>query len=131
MDGVRSYYIDAVDLEAFSLRVRRELVDAERSIRASVASDPVVSSEGSCGRAPSQDEMLASEQRIRSRVQALLGALERIRKQEFSICGDCAERMSSVRLQADVAAVFCARCEEEKLPRSVPRDTENDERHSS
>lgn len=132
MHRTHSIFHDDLNFEAYGLRVRDELAETERTLALSGSSDSEAASAASRGgaQAAMQAQSLASEQRIRARIQELREALVRIEKQEFGICRDCAERISTKRLEADVATLFCVRCEEEKLPRSIIRDSVDEERDS-
>lgn len=54
----------------------------------------------------------ASEGRRRLQLQRIEGALERMNRGDYGVCGHCGEAIAFKRLEADPSATLCIRCAE-------------------
>ncbi len=61
---------------------------------------------------------LAARELLLERANRLAEALERLRKSEYGICGECGEVISPARLRAMPEATTCVRCQD-RLERTV------------
>lgn len=104
----------------FKARIAAELTEIRRALSdAEGAGATVALDQTSVGRLSRMDAMQqqamahGARERLMRQKWKLEAAQDRISSGQFGICCDCGDPIPIERLQADVAAPFCAYCQEE------------------
>jgi len=108
--------LDMAAIQHKLLALREELQADSASSESS--RDTVVLDQTSVGRLSRMDAMQgqamakAEEERRQMRLKRIVGALQRIEKQEFGECIECGEWISAKRLEWDPIVLKCIECAE-------------------
>lgn len=109
----------AIDLESMRERANGELAQADEALREAEAGAGIVeldqSQTGRLSRMDAMQQQAMSSgmvERLRLHKRKLQAALDRMSDGEYGTCCKCGNEIPAARLEVDVAAPFCAACQE-------------------
>ena len=110
--------ISEIALEALRKQALEQLTENEQTLKLAQEGNAVVQlDQSSTGRLSRMDAMQQQAmsggmiERLRQQNRRLLAALDRMDQGEYGICCQCHDELPLERLQADVAAPFCIKCQ--------------------
>ena len=110
--------ISEIALEALRKQALKQLAENEQTSRLAEEGNAVVQlDQSSTGRLSRMDAMQQQAmsggmiERLKLQNRRLLAALDRMDQGEYGVCCQCHDELPLERLQADVAAPFCIKCQ--------------------